>query len=221
MDRRALFITVLALCLIVTFAARAAFPEFETNWVTLQTGTSQTIGVRAIETVGYIPWYPYYTHPGWEFSSDDESVAIVTGGVERNRTSGEMHIIAVGPGVAHVNFIVNSPFSHPRLVPVVEIVVVAADVEPAKITVWPPITAPGKPVTLTAQLTMPAVMIWYEGRIGDLSRPLGGSTERQITYTPRETGAHYVWVSVTTEYTTSAAEARIDVEYPRRRSASH
>jgi hypothetical protein len=209
---------VLLASVAVTFAARAAFPEFDTNWVMLQTGTSQTVGVRALETVVYIPWYPYYTHPDWEFSSDDESVAIVTGGVERNRTSGEVRITAVGPGVAHVNFIVNSP---PRLVPLVEIVVVAADVEPAKITVWPPITAPGHPVTLTAQLTMPAVMIWYEGRIGDLSRPLHGSTQRQITYTPRETGAHYVWVIVYTEYTKSVAEARIDVEYPRRRSASH
>ena len=212
---------VLLASVVVTFAARAAFPEFDTNWVTLQTGTSQTIGVRALETVGYIPWYPYYTHPDWEFSSDDESVAIVTGGVERNRPAGQVQITAVGPGVAHVSFSVNYPPSHPRLVPLLEIVVVAADVEPAKITVWPPITAPGHPVTLTAQLTMPAVMIWYEGRIGDLSRPLHGSTQRQITYTPRETGAHYVWVNVYTEYTKSAAEVRIDVEYPRRRSASH
>lgn len=62
-----------------------------------------------------------------------------------------------------------------------------------------------------------SVFTWYEGRIGDTSRPLS-ATGSVFTFTPKKRGAQYVWVRATTPCSTSNAEFRIEAEIPKRRA---
>ncbi|HYC59111.1 MAG TPA: hypothetical protein VEK79_06045 [Thermoanaerobaculia bacterium] len=204
-------IAVLA-SLVVTSAAQANwYPQFNSNWVTMQVGETQTLLVTpkwsGITDYGFSPW---------TFVSDDPSVAVVTGGVGALGATGEVKVIAVAPGNARVRWMTATGLA------LVEIMV--GEHTPPRIAASATRTMIGKAVTLTAlyPTTSYAGFTWCEGRIGDTSRRIGDLyATREITYTPTEAGTHYVWVAVSTPYTFGVAEQEIDVLHPRRRAARH
>ena len=208
-------IRTLALLTTLVLAASAHaswYPRFETNWVTMVVGQKHTVTVQA-QWSGLTD----YGFSGWTFGSDRPDVATVKGGLNELGGVGTVEITAVAPGTATILF-ANSQgetTGGPRFV---EISV--GENIPARIDVSAPVTTIGKAVTLT--VNYPAEYCWcewYEGRIGDTSRPLAGG--RELIVTPAQAGMHYYWVSVFTSFVTSSAEASVEVRAGRQRAVRH
>lgn len=201
----------LMLCVVLLAAATAQasyYPRFETNWVTMQVGEKRTIEVRAMWS-GLVDMGPH----NWTFHSRNPEVATVVGSLAVGSTA-LVEITAVGPGTTSI--IDSLAPGAPRYVEIT----VGADAVPPRIDFSAFTTTAGKPVTLS--LNWPGTYCWcqwYEGRIGDISKPIG--TGRDVIVTPMQPGTQYYWVMVMTAFVASNAEAAIEVRAPRVRSVRH
>ena len=205
-------LTVLATFFIAATAHASWYPKFETNWVTMQVGEKRTVTVQA-QWSGITD----YGFSGWTFGSDRPDVATVTGGLNELGAVGIVEITAVTPGTATILFANSRGETNggPRFV---EISV--GDNTPPRIDLSAPVTTIGKAVTLS--VNYPAEYCWcrwYQGRIGDTSRPLADG--REVIVTPTQVGTHYYWVSVFTPFVTSSAEASVEVRAGRQRAVRH
>lgn len=196
--------------------AGAAFanhiPIFSTNHVALRTG--ETVSVSFYAAFSGLDPTDYPVH--WEFSSADENVAIVTGGLQSPAYQGFVTITGVGPGVTYVQLGTNPwQWVHIEVTCGREVPVTAA---------IPVITSlQGQPVSLQAIAYSPlTVFLWYSGRIGDLSHPIiNGGAGPELRWTSATVGTTYVWVDARVPCSDSYAEFRIDIAPIRRRGAGH
>lgn len=206
-----------SLTLVLLFASVAEatwYPGFNTNWVTLQVGQSETLTVRALWSgltdYGFSPW---------TFASDAPNVALVEGRLETTREIANVKITALAEGHARIRLLTPAGL---EFGPFVEIVV-RAEAPAPRIQVSSPVTTPGHPVVLTALYPGPATFQWFAGPIGDKSQPITDFSEasRDLIYTPSHTGLHRLWVSVWTPFHLGSAEAVIEVVPARRRTVRH
>jgi hypothetical protein len=212
--RRHVFLALLvfALLLAPTVASAAWTVVFDTSSVPLQVGRTTEVGV-------HIEWrsgFSYFPFPPSTFTSTDSRIAIVNGDLSGTTGRGTVTITAVTPGTAFVRRIGDR---WAVIDAQLAIDVVCGPPQPVRLekdTLW---TKVGEPVTLTAiaDRMQDTQLLWYTGRIGDRSKPLGLSSA-QVTFTPTVAGKHYVWVSAIGACTNTSAEARIEAVIPRRRA---
>lgn len=182
-------------------------PYFATNRVVLGTGESVNVPFYAAFS-GLDPTeFPFH----WEFSSADEDVAVVKGGLESPAKQGFVTITGEGPGVTYVQ-LGTDPWQwvHIEVICGKDVPVIAAT----------PVLQ-GQTVSLRAIATeLNTTFIWYSGRVGDNFRPLiDGGSGPELRWTPATVGTSYVWVVARTPCSDSMTEFRIDVAPLRRRSA--
>ena len=206
--------------LVSLFIASSAFaswnPVFSSRYEELTVGETRTIHLSAVWS-GFTSLTPF---EGWICVSNKEDVAHVEGGVRNTVRPGKVRITALAPGVAWVRI-----RSVGELVPgpsrFVQIVV---HPKPVSVSVTPSasISRFGQPVTLTAITEgSPHTLLWYLGRVGDVSLPLAVSG-REVTVIPSKPGVAYYWVSAIGTEGTSAAEIAIEVKAaPRQRGVRH
>ncbi len=149
---------------------------------------------------------------GFHFSSDRRDIAMLDGTLDYVHPvrSGMIHVMALAPGITEI-------VAGGRVYATVE--VVCGFTEPVR-AVAPVVTAK-KGDTVKLAVTSPEdplrVLRWYEGRVGDYSRPL--PTEgTDLELTPTEAGTHYAWASAKSPCSSSSAEFRIEVLPSRRRA---
>ena len=194
------------------FVASSAFatwnPFFSSKYEELTVGETRVIYLSAV-------WsgFTYHDFSRWTCVSNRESVAHVEGGLGSPRAVGKVRITAIAPGVAWIRIKSNST----RFV---QIVVLP---RPVSVSIVPSasIGSVGRPFTLTAVTEgSPHTLLWYSGRIGDVSHPLEGSGN-ELTVTPLRAGLAYYWVSAIGEQGAGSDEIAIDVKAaPRRRGVS-
>jgi len=212
MIRRGLLLAILVSAL---NASATWSPRFETNDVGILEGDTMVITVRArwsgLTDYGFSPW---------TFRSSDETVAGVTGGLEKAGETGYVTIKAKRLGSADIyegaagSSYPGGPYVHITVLP-----------RPLEIHIATPATttpAFGQHLTLTAvcQDSL-ASIVWYAGHIGDTSHPLV-SYGRELTITSDQPGEHFYWVLARTSDATAMDEVFISVQEPaRRRAARH
>ncbi len=213
MQRRALLALAASALLFAPTVASAAWTiVFDTNNVQVQVGRTTEVGV-------HIEWrsgFSYFPFPPSTYTSTDSKVAIVNGDISTTTGRGIVTITALTPGLAFARRIGDSWAvidTH------LAIDVVCGPPQPVRLEndkLW---TRVGEPVTLTAiaDRMQDTQLLWYSGRIGDRSKPLGLSSA-QVTFTPTVAGEQWVWVSAIGVCTNTSAEARIEAVTPRRRA---
>lgn len=194
---------LLALSLSATVAQASWWPVLSDNYVTLQTGETKTLTVRAqwsgLVDYGFVPW---------RFESDNRSVAIVEGGLEQLGEAGQVKITAVGPGVTSI-FLKSGGGPYCRII-------VTRDDTPLQIAATAAVA--GRPVRLTAVNLPPyATAQWFLGRTGDRTTPLGSGNE--IEFTPEAPGKVAVWVWAESLTAASSSELEIEIAPPSRQRA--
>lgn len=212
MQRRLLLALALSALLLAPTASAAWTIVFDTNNVQVPVGRTAEVGV-------HIEWrsgFSYYPFPPSTYTSTDSRVAIVNGEISPTTGHGLVTITALTPGQAFARRLGdNWAVIDAQLA----IDVVCGPPQPVRLEnekLW---TKVGEPATLTAiaDRMQDTQLVWYEGRIGDRSKPLGLYAP-QITFTPTVAGEHYVWVSAVGVCTNTSAEARIEAVIPRRRA---
>ncbi len=194
------------------FAASSAFatwnPSFSSRHVELTVGETTVIELRAVWSGLAFPDFHR-----WVCISSRESVAHVEGVLNSPSHVAEVRITGIAPGEAWVHI-------EPSSGRLVHILVYPTPVSVA-ITRSAPTSIVGRPLTLTATTEgSPHTIRWFEGRLGDVSRPLESGSE--LTVRPTRLGLAYYWVLAADNHTESRAEIAIDVKTaPRQRAVRH
>jgi len=190
------------------FAGRV--PHVYPNEVTVHVG--ETVDVRATAAInGLNPSMP--TRWDWHFWSTDPRIAAIDGSLRDPNTEGVVRITGLAEGVTGIatdgGYLLPSPV----------VTVVCGESVPVS-AATPVVTVKlGQKTMLHAIAQQSAVTMfqWYSGRINDTLHPREGNGP-DSEFATNAPGTYYVWVRVTTPCATSAAEFRIDVPLPKRRS---
>lgn len=206
---------LLAAVLLVTASAHATYyPAFSSNYVTLTAGETTTIQVWAAWT-GFSGGFEFN---GWEFASQDPSVALVEGRHDRLGTRSDVRITAISGGKSLIRQ--RAPNGNLFGGPYVEIFV-TENLSTVTIGVSAP-SLTNQPVTLTLLNVPPtATWIWYQGEPGDRRTPMGNT--RELTFIPTTAGRHAYWVDMIAPGTSRKVSVAVEVVAPptRRRSVRH
>ena len=174
---------------------------------TLRVGDLSEVGVAVHHVSGL-----NITMWGFNFSTDRPDLIQLSGRTEYSYPdwTGTIVVRGLAPGVARI-FSGNREYAR--------ITVSCFSEEPVR-ALTPVLTVKkGEPVRLSVAATAAGrTLLWYSGRIGDISHPLAG-TGVDLDVTPSIGGTQYVWVLAYTLCSTSSTEFRLDVTVPRRRAS--
>jgi hypothetical protein len=174
---------------------------------TIYVGGWSDIGVQVhhVSGLNYMMW-------GFTFTTDRPDVIDLAGTLhyEYPNWSGTILVRGRAPGVATI-FSGTKEYAH--------VTVRCLGEEPVR-ALTPVVTVKkGEPVRLSVSSTAAGrALLWYSGRIGDISHPLAGSGV-DLDVTPTVGGTQYVWVLAYTVCSSSSTEFRLDVTVPRRRAS--
>jgi len=210
------------LCIALLFSALSAeagwWPAFSPNRITLQAGESYTLTVHK-------RWsgLSFFDFNGWRFGGDNDRVALVSGGVAKEESTGEVRIEALEPGTVKVYELTPQG----RLSGGPYAVITVTEARPAlEVHVGGPLTVRvGRSATYTAiSSDSNATFHWYRGNLGDTRFPYATGPEMQ--YTPESRGESKFWVQVTTPRglaTSAFTVTELDPveQQPRHRSVRH
>ena len=200
--------------------AGAAGPVVRPAEITIRVG--ENVVLHGYQNAGGLSdGFPYH----YEFFSDAPSIATVQGFASGSATTrpdpsprnGEVFVRALQPGLAHVRA---------KAYPLhLATITVLPQISPVEIHAETTRVLRGQQVVLIAVVPgydQPATFFWYRGRIGDITRPIQGSNDPQLTFVAQHTGASYIWVQAFAGPATSSAEIVIETAPPpRRRGATH
>jgi hypothetical protein len=203
------------LALVVLFIAphvAGKIVRFSPEEITVHVGETIDTKVVALQS-------GFNTMPGsydWQFTSADSRIATAEGRLRSPRETAFVRIHGIAEGRVAIVYTSNHLPAPARIR-----VICGQEVPVAAST--PTVTARvGQQVSLrvVSSAEERTLFEWFLGKTGDRSIPIPASGS-ECQFTPSAPGTQSIWVSAITACSISAAEFRVEVASPKRRSARH